>query len=249
MTSNCPSPTGPLGRRGERRAPSTGQGWGPSRPDGCTPMVRGHSVMVRGPRGQRGAGLGLQTPRGSVFNATVAARLSPTMAGPAWASSLRVLPLPGLSGWNPRPAPPWEPTAPRAEGSLLTYGPAVPGGVLGGPRTTPPRGSRVSVSQAEPRLWAPGGPGMTHLPAGPGGASESPGGNAGASSPWSCFRRTGRPSGSLRVPRARTDLQAGRAGAAGEGSHTEPPAPIEVPHSGGAHPVRETHTGEQALPA
>ena len=57
--------------------------------------------MVRGPQGQGGAGLGLQTPRGAVFNTTVAARLSPTMAGPAWASSLRILPLPHLSGRNP----------------------------------------------------------------------------------------------------------------------------------------------------
>lgn len=163
----------------------------------------------------------MQVPRGPVFNTTVAARLSPTVAMPAWASAPRVPPLPWLSGWTPASPFP-EPTGQQAEGGLLIYWPRGKASAARGPSWGPgwPWKPAPSVPGRAP-LWAPRGPGMTHLPAGHGGASESPRGDAGASSPQSCFHQTGRLSRPLGVPRARTDLQATRAGAAGEGSHTK----------------------------
>lgn len=169
--------------------------------------------------GSPGQDEGVQVPRGPVFNTTVAARLSPTVAVPAWASALRVPPPPRLSEWT-LASPSLEPTGRQAEGGLLIYRLRGKASAARGPSWGPGRLQKPAPSVlGRAPLWAPRGPGMTHLPAGRGGASESPRGDAGASSPRSCFHQTGRLSRPLGVPRARTDLQAERAGAAGEGSH------------------------------
>ena len=134
-----PQSHGASWEEGEKWAPSTRQGWGPSRPDGCTPMVRGHSYGSGSPgagrcqtRAAHSQGCSFQrhcSCQGESHHGR--ASLGQFAKDPSPSPSLRA---------EPRPAPPWEPTAPQAEvvcsltglrsqvGSWVAPGPCLPTG-------------------------------------------------------------------------------------------------------------------------